>query len=78
MFDFAGVEGKSGSDAEVDGGRELVFVLGDPVFLFRAAEADPDEVGTGVTDFFADAIEFIVGPVAEGGGGVSAGNFGVG
>lgn len=44
LFDFAGVEGEGGADAEVDGGRELVFVLGDPAFLFRAAEAYPDEV----------------------------------
>ena len=71
------MEGEGGTYAEVDGGGEFVFVLCDPVFLFWAAEADPDEVGSGLADFFANPLEFIVGPIAEGGG-VSASNLGVG
>jgi hypothetical protein len=54
LFDLAGVEGEGGADAEIDGGWELVFVFGDPVFLFRAAEADPDQVGAGGEDLGAD------------------------
>ena len=46
LFDFSGMEGEGGADAEVDGGGEEVLVASDPVLLFRAAEADPDEVGT--------------------------------
>ena len=61
------MEGEGGTDAEVDGGGELVFMLGYPAFLLGAAEAYPDEVGSGLADFFADALEFIVGPISEGG-----------
>lgn len=66
LSDFAGVEGESGADAEVDAWREEVFMASDPEFLFGATEADPDEVGAGLGDERADAIEFVVGPCAEG------------
>ena len=65
LFHLSGVEGEGGTDAEIDAGRKLVLVFCDPVFLFRAAEADPDQVGSGGADFFADAVEFIVRPLAE-------------
>ncbi len=68
LFDFAGVEGEGGADAEVDGGGEAVFVLGDPMFLFRATEADPYEVGAGGVDFFDDGFGFGFRPGAEGRG----------
>ena len=58
LFDFAGVEGEGGADAEVDGWREAVFVFCDPMFLFGAAEADPYQVGAGDTDFFDDGFGF--------------------
>src|SRR5690606_25979541 len=43
LFHLAGVEGEGGSDAEINSRRKLVVVTGDPEFLLRAAEADPDE-----------------------------------
>ena len=73
MFGFAGVEGESGADAEVDGGWEEVFVASDPMFLFGATEADPDEVGAGGADFFDDGLGFVFWPRAEGWG-VGAGD----
>lgn len=66
LADFAGVEGEGGTDAEVDGWGKLVFVTGDPEFLFGAAEADPDEVGIGIADVAGDAVEFVIRPRAEG------------
>ena len=44
LFHLTGVESEGGTDAEIDSRREEVFVFRYPVFLFRAAEADPDEV----------------------------------
>ena len=41
-------------------------MLRDPFFLFRAAEADPDEIGTAVTNHIRDARGFICWPSAEG------------
>ena len=67
LFYFAGVEGEGGADAEVDTGWELILVARDPVFLFRAAEADPDEVGAAAADFFADFCKLVRRPFAEGG-----------
>lgn len=66
LFYLAGVEGKGGADAKVDTWRELIFVARDPVFLFRAAEADPDEVGSAAADFFANFGELVGRPFAEG------------
>lgn len=68
LFGFAGVEGEGGADAEVDGWGEAVFVFCDPMFLFRAAEADPYEVRAGGADFFDDGFGFGFRPIAEGWG----------
>ena len=75
--DFAGVEGEGRADAEVNTGWQLIFVFRDPVFLFRAAESDPDEVGLRFADHIADAVEFVGRPFAEWRG-VGAGDGGAG
>src|SRR5690606_24439139 len=66
LGNFAGVEGKGGTDAEVHPGRKPVLVAGDPVLLLRAAETDPDQVGAGLANLAADAVELVVRPLAEG------------
>ena len=66
LANFAGMEGESGADAEVDGGRKFVEMFGDPEFLLRAAEADPHAVGSGVADEADYFFKLAGGPFAEG------------
>jgi hypothetical protein len=65
LFDFTGVKGESCSDAKVDSRGKLVLVPCYPVFLFRATEAYPHKVGSGVSDFLTNAFKLILRPLAE-------------
>ena len=60
------MECECGTNAEIYGGWKEVLMLRDPFFLFRAAEADPHEIGTAVTNHIRDARGFICWPSAEG------------
>ena len=64
LFNFASVEGKGGSDSEIDGRGKLVLMPCFPVFLLRTTETYPNKISSGCAYFFADAVKFIVGPVA--------------
>jgi hypothetical protein len=46
LSDLAGMEGEGGADAEIDSGRQAVLESGDPMLLFRAAKANPNQVGS--------------------------------
>ena len=59
------MEGECGADAEVNTGWKAMFIRGDPVFLLRATEANPDQIGPGAADFFSDGFKFLCGPLAE-------------
>lgn len=65
LFHLASVKSEGSTDAEVNGGWELVFVFSNPVFLFRASKADPDEIGARFADFFANTVKLIFWPVAK-------------
>ena len=71
------MKGECRAYPEIDSGRKAILVPGDPVFLFRATQTDPYQIGMGGSDFFADAFEFIFRPLTEGGR-MGAGNDGPG
>ena len=65
LFDLTGMECESRADAEVDAGGELIFVGGNPMFLFRAPEPNPNQIGARLTDFCCHALEFVIRPTAK-------------
>ena len=45
LFHFTGMEGKSGSNSEIDRRRKCIEMVGDPLLLLWATEPNPDKPG---------------------------------
>lgn len=64
-FDFSGVESEGRTDAEIDGGRKTMLLLGKPSFLFWTTKAGPHNIGFGFGQLGQGFFVMLFGPITK-------------